>query len=145
MAQEKLIRESGIPYTIIHSTQFFEFLGAIAQSGTDGDIVTVSSAYYQPIASDDVADAVADVALSQPINGVMEIGGPEPVRMSVLVGRYLKRLNDPRKVIGDPHALYFGTELDDRSLVPGPGARLGAQSFDDWFERAAPRRTGVAA
>jgi uncharacterized protein YbjT (DUF2867 family) len=112
MAQEKLIRESGIPYTI---------------------------------ASDDVADVMADVALSQPINGVMEIGGPEPFRMNDLVARFLQLANDPRKVIGDPHALYFGTKLDDRSLVPGAGARIGSTSFEDWFNHAPPRRSGVAA
>jgi uncharacterized protein YbjT (DUF2867 family) len=145
MVQEKLIRKSGIPYTIVHSTQFFEFLGGIAQSATVGDTVSVSSAYFQPIASDDVADVMADVALSQPINGVMEIGGPEPFRMNELVARFLQLANDPRKVIGDPHALYFGTELDDRSLVPGAGARIGSTSFEDWFDHAPPRRSGVAA
>jgi uncharacterized protein YbjT (DUF2867 family) len=145
MAQERLIKDSGIPYTIVHSTQFFEFLGGIAQSATVGDTATVSSAYFQPIASDDVADVMADVALSAPINGVMEIAGPEPVRMNELVARFLKATNDPRKVIGDPHALYFGTELEDRSLVPGAGARIGSQSFADWFAHTPPRRTGVAA
>jgi len=145
MAQERLIRESGIPFTIVHSTQFFEFLGGIAQSGAAGDTVTISSALFQPIASDDVADVMADVALSEPINGVMEIAGPEPVRMDALVARFLKLTNDPRKVIGDSQTLYFGTELDDRSLVPGPGARIGSQTFEDWFERGRSRATGVAA
>jgi uncharacterized protein YbjT (DUF2867 family) len=139
MAQEKLIRESGIPYTIVHSTQFFEFLGGIAQSGTVGETVTVSSAYFQPIASDDVADIMADVALSAPINGVVEIAGPEPFRMSELVARFLKAKNDPRKVIGDVHALYFGTELDDGSLVPGANPRIGPIGFADWFSQASPR------
>lgn len=139
MAQETLIRSSGIPYTIVHSTQFFEFLGGIAQSATEGNTVTVSSAYFQPIASDDVADAMADVAVSEPINGVLEIGGPEPFRMNELVARYLKEINDTRIVKGDPLARYFGTVLDDRSLVPNLGARLGAQSFEDWFERSARR------
>lgn len=139
MAQERLIRESGIPFTIVHSTQFFEFLGGIAQSATVGDTVKVSSAYFQPIASDDVANVMADVALAAPINGMIEIAGPEPVRMNELVARFLKATNDPRKVIGDPQALYFGTELDDRSLVPGAGARIGAISFEKWFATA-PRR-----
>lgn len=139
MAQERLIRESGIPFTIVHSTQFFEFLGGIAQSATVGDTAKVSSAYFQPIASDDVADVMADVALAAPTNGILEIAGPEPVRMNELVARFLKATNDPRKVIGDPQALYFGTELDDRSLVPGAGARIGAISFEKWFENA-PRR-----
>ncbi|RWD51911.1 MAG: SDR family oxidoreductase [Mesorhizobium sp.] len=145
MAQEKLIRDSGIPYTIVHSTQFFEFLGGIAQGGTVGDIATVSSAYFQPIASEDVADIMTDVALSAPVNGVIEIAGPEPFRMNELVARFLQIANDPRKVIGDPHALYFGTELDNPSLVPGVGARIGSKSFEDWIEHAPPRRSGVAA
>jgi uncharacterized protein YbjT (DUF2867 family) len=136
MAQERLIKESGIPYTIVHSTQFFEFLGGIAQSATDGDTVTLPSAYFQPIASDDVADIMTDVALSAPINGMIEIAGPEPVRMNELVARFLKTTNDPRKVIGDPHARYFGTELDDRSLVPGDNPRIGAARFEDWFSHA---------
>ncbi len=136
MAQEKLIRESEIPYTIVHSTQFFEFLGGIAQSATVGDTVTLPSAYFQPIASDDVADIMTDVALSAPINGVIEIAGPQPIRMSDLVARFLKATNDPRTVIGDPHARYFGTELDDRSLVPGDHPRIGAIRFEDWFSHA---------
>jgi uncharacterized protein YbjT (DUF2867 family) len=145
MAQEKLIRDSGIPYTIVHSTQFFEFLGSIAQSATVGDTVTLPSAHFQPIAADDVADIMTDVALSKPKNGTLEIGGPTPFPMNELVARYLKIANDPRKVIGDPRALYFGTELEDRSLVPGAGARIGAQSFEDWLEHSAPRRSGMAA
>jgi uncharacterized protein YbjT (DUF2867 family) len=136
MAQEKLIRDSGIPYTIVHSTQFFEFLGGIAQSATVGQNVPLPSAYFQPIASDDVADIMTDVALSPPINGMIEIAGPEPVRMSDLVARFLKATNDPRNVIADPHARYFGTELDDRSLVPGDHPRIGATRFEDWLGRA---------
>ncbi|BBK41641.1 NmrA family transcriptional regulator [Allostella vacuolata] len=140
MAQERLIRASHIPYTIIHSTQFLEFLGAIAQSATVGNTVTVSSAYFQPIASDDVADAVADFALSAPTNGVVEIGGPDAVRMSDLVATFLKRSNDPREVIADPRAPYFGTELAERSLVPGSGARLGHIGFEQWFGRSEASR-----
>ncbi|MCX5493413.1 SDR family oxidoreductase [Kaistia dalseonensis] len=140
VAQEKLIRQSGLPFTIVHSTQFFEFLGAIAQSGTVGDTATVPSALFQPIASDDVADVMADVALAPPVNGVIEIGGPEAVRMSDLVARFLKATGDPRQVIADPHARYFGTELDDRSLVPGAGARLGSIRFEDWFRLSATTR-----
>lgn len=140
MAQEKLIREAGIPYTIVHSTQFFEFLDGIAQSATAGDTIALPSAYFQPIASDDVADIMADVALSAPLNGVIEIAGPEPVRMSDLVARFLKAKDDPRKVIADPHARYFGTELDDRSLVPGDHPRIGAIRFEDWFSQASLQR-----
>lgn len=136
MAQEKLIRSSGIPYTIVHSTQFFEFLGGIAQSGTVGDITTVPSAYFQPIASNDVADIMTDVALSPPVNGVIEIAGPEPIRMSELVARFLRATNDPRKVTADPHARYFGTLLDDRSLVPSDHPRIGTTRFEDWFSHA---------
>jgi uncharacterized protein YbjT (DUF2867 family) len=140
MAQEKLIRDSGLPYTIVHSTQFFEFLGGIAQSGTVGDTTTVSSAYFQPIASDDVADIMTDVALSAPVNGVIEIAGPKAVRMSDLVAQFLKGTNDPRKVTANPQASYFGTELDDRSLVPGDHALIGAISFEDWFSHASLQR-----
>ncbi|PBB27443.1 MULTISPECIES: SDR family oxidoreductase [unclassified Mesorhizobium] len=140
MAQEKLIRGSGIPYTIVHSTQFFEFLGGIAQSGTVGDITTVSSAYFQPIASGDVAEIMTDVALSPPVDGVIEIAGPEPIRMSELVARFLKATNDPRKVNADPNAQYFGTRLDDRSLVPGDHPRLGTTRFEDWFKNAPLQR-----
>lgn len=140
MAQERLIRDSGIPFTIVHSTQFFEFLGGIAQSATVGDTASIPSAYFQPIASDDVADIMTDMALSPPINGVIEIAGPEPVRMNELVARFLKATNDPRKVIGDPHALYFGTELDDRSLIPGDKPRIGAKRFEEWFNQASLQR-----
>jgi uncharacterized protein YbjT (DUF2867 family) len=140
MAQEKLIRASGIPFTIVRSTQFFEFLGGIAQSATVGDTARVPSAYFQPIASDDVADIMAEVALSTPINGMIEIGGLEPVRMSDLVARFLKATNDPRKVIADPHARYFGTELGDRSLVPHDNARIGAIRFEAWLSRASLQR-----
>jgi uncharacterized protein YbjT (DUF2867 family) len=139
MAQEKLIRDSGIRYTIVHSTQFFEFLGGIAQSATVGNTVTLPSAYFQPIASDDVADIMTDVALSAPINSVIEIAGPEPVRMSDLVARFLKATSDPRKVLGDPRARYFGTELEDGSLVPGANPRIGATRFEHWFNHASPR------
>lgn len=140
MAQEKLIRDSGIPYTIVHSTQFFEFLAGIAQSGTVGDTATLPSAYVQPIASDDVADAMADVALSPPVNGIVEIAGPEAFRISDLVARFLKQTNDTRTVVGDPHARYFGTELGERSLVPEGNARIGAIDFEAWSRQAASQR-----
>lgn len=133
IAQEALIRDSGIPYTIVHSTQFFEFLGSIAQSGADGDSVHLSPAFVQPIASDDVAAAVADYTLGQPRNGVVEIAGPERVRLSDLVARYLKATNDKRTVVPDVHARYFGAELKDDTLVPGPNPRIGALNFEAWF------------
>jgi uncharacterized protein YbjT (DUF2867 family) len=133
MAQENLIRKSGVPYTIVHSTQFFEFTAAIAQSGTVGQKVRVPTAYFQPIFSDDVADAMATVALAAPVNGIVEIAGPEKVRMSELVRRFLVRTKDPREVAGDSHALYFGYEVDDQTLVPGSNPSLGTTRFDDWL------------
>jgi uncharacterized protein YbjT (DUF2867 family) len=136
-AQEELIRSSGIPYTIVHSTQFYEFTGAIAQSGTNGPTVHVPPALFQPIASDDVADIMADVALGSPMNRMIEIAGPDRVRMSDLVARYLKATNDPREPIADPGALYFGVELDDGTLVPGDGPRIGPMRFDDWLKDSA--------
>jgi uncharacterized protein YbjT (DUF2867 family) len=133
IAQEALIRDASIPYTIVHSTQFFEFLGSIAQSGADGDNVHLSPAFVQPIASDDVADAVAAFTVGVPLNGVVEIAGPERVRLSDLVARYLKATNDARTVVPDVHARYFGAELKDDTLVPGPSPRLGALDFAAWF------------
>ncbi len=139
-AQEDLIRRSGIPHTIVHSTQFFEFMGAIANAGTTGKTARLSPAAMQPIAADDVADAMADVALSSPANGTIEIAGPERARLSDLVAKYLGAIGDPREIIVDPHALYFGLELDDGSLVPGDNPRLGAIRFDDWLERSARQK-----
>jgi len=136
LAQEKLIKASSIPYTIIHSTQFFEFLKGIADEATVGTVARLSPASFQPIASDDVADAVADVALGKPLNGTIEIAGPERGRMHEIVARYLKATNDPRTVEADVHARYFGSELDDRSLVPGEGARIGKIGFEDWVRRS---------
>src|SRR5438067_6940255 len=133
MAQESLIKVSGIPYTIVHSTQFFEFLDGIAQSGTVGQTVRMSPAFVQPIASDDVAAAMADVALGSPVNGTIEIAGPERVRLSELIQRFLTAKQDERKVVADVHARYFGAELNDESLVPGDGARIGPTRFEDWL------------
>jgi uncharacterized protein YbjT (DUF2867 family) len=140
MAQENLIRKSGIPYTIVHSTQFFEFTAAIAQTGTVGQVAHVPTAYFQPIFSDDVADAMTAVALAPPVNGIVEIAGPEKVRMSELVARYLKAIKDPREVVGDRHARYYGYEIDDRTLVPGNNPRLGTTRFDDWMNRPTAHR-----
>jgi uncharacterized protein YbjT (DUF2867 family) len=141
LAQESLIKASGIPYTIVRSTQFFEFTAAIADSGTVGQTVQVSSALYQPIASDNVADAVADAALGAPVNGTIETAGPERVPMAELVGRFLSATKDPRKVVADPRATYYGIVLNDQSLVPaGADARLGAIRFEDWLSRSQPQR-----
>jgi uncharacterized protein YbjT (DUF2867 family) len=137
MVQENLVRGSGIPYTIVHSTQFFEFAGAIAQGGTVGKTTRVPSAYFQPIFSNDVADAMTSAALGVPLNGIVEIGGPEKIRMSEFVARYLKAIKDPRDAVADPNALYFGYAIDDKTLVPGANARLGVTRFDDWLRQAA--------
>ncbi|WEX75273.1 SDR family oxidoreductase [Sinorhizobium numidicum] len=137
LAQERLIKASGIPYTIVHSTQFMEFLGGIAQSGTAGNTVRLSPAYVQPIASDDVADIMADVALARPLNSTIEIAGPERSRLSDLVGRYLKAIGDDRKVEPDPEARYFGARLEDGSLVSDNNPRLGRITFEQWFASAA--------
>ena len=133
LAQEKLIKAAGIPFTIVHSTQFMEFLAGIAQSGTIEGKVHLSPAFVQPIASDDVADAMADVALAAPVNGTVEIAGPERSRLSDLVARYLKASGDPRVVVADPEARYFGARLEDGSLVSDNNPRLGRIGFEAWF------------
>jgi len=133
LVQEKLIKASPVPYTIVHSTQFFEFMGSIAKSAEKGEAIHLSPAMMQPIASDDVAAALADIALSAPLGGTLEIAGPERVRMTTLVQRYLQHIGDPRPVVADPSALYFGVELNDESLVPDEGARLGTIRFETWL------------
>jgi len=135
VAQEKLIKTSGIPYTIIRSTQFLEFLGAIANSSADGNIVRISPGLFQPIAADDVAAIVADVALAAPRNGIVEIAGPERTPFNEFVARYLKAVGDPRKVVSDPEARYYGGRVEERSLVPLGEARLGRITFDEWLRR----------
>lgn len=132
MAQENLITDSPIPYTIVRSTQFFEFMGGIAQAATVGQAVHLSPALVQPIASDDVADAMADVALASPVNGIVEIAGPERVGLNEIVGRFLKATHDPREVVTDVQSRYYGAELDDQSLVPAGNPRLGTIRFEDW-------------
>jgi len=135
LAQEELIKSSAIPYTIVRSTQFFEFLAGIAQAGTDGRKVHLSPVLFQPIAADDVAAAVADVALAAPVNGTIEIAGPERAPIDELVGRFLRASHDPRTAIADAKAGYFGIAVNDRPLTPGDGVRLGATHFDDWLRR----------
>ena len=136
VAQEKLIKTSGIPYTIIRSTQFLEFLGAIAASGAQGNMVRISPGLFQPIAADDVAAIVADVALAAPRNGIVEIAGPERAPFNEIVARYLKAVGDPRQVVRDPEARYFGSRVEERSLVPLGEARLGRIGFDEWLRRS---------
>jgi uncharacterized protein YbjT (DUF2867 family) len=137
MLQENLIAKAGIPYTIVRSTQFFEFMGAIAQSGGDGQTLQLSSSDLQPIASDNVADAVANAALAEPVNGIIEIAGPERAPLSEFVARFLKATNDPRTIVANKNTPYFGVDIDDRTLVPGDGPHLGAMRFDDWLSRSA--------
>jgi uncharacterized protein YbjT (DUF2867 family) len=135
VAQEKLIENSGIPYTIIRSTQFLEFLGAIADSGADGNVVRISPGLFQPIAADDVAGFVADVALAPPQNGIVEIAGPERAPFNEIVARYLKAVGDPREVVRDPEARYWGGRVEEHSLVPLGEARLGRIGLDEWLRR----------
>jgi uncharacterized protein YbjT (DUF2867 family) len=139
VAQEKLIETSGIPYTIIRSTQFLEFLGGIAASSADGNVVRLSPGLFQPIAADDVAAIVADVALAAPRSGIVEIAGPERAPFNEIVARYLKAVGDPRKVVRDPEARYWGGRVEERSLVPLGEARLGRIGFDEWLRRSQAR------
>ncbi len=136
VAQEELIKASGIPYTIIRSTQFFEFLGGIAQSATDGEIVRLSPALLQPVAADDVAALVTKVATMAPTDGVIELAGPKRIGLDDLVRRYLAAKHDTRQVVADIHARYFGAELDDKSLTPGDNPHIGPTSFETWLARA---------
>jgi uncharacterized protein YbjT (DUF2867 family) len=136
LAQEKLIEASGIPYTIIRSTQFMEFLGAIADSSADGNVVRVSPGLFQPIAADDVAPIVAEVALAAPRNGIVEIAGPERAPFNEIVARYLKAVGDPREVVREPEARYWGGRVEERSLVPLGEARLGRIGLDQWLRRS---------
>lgn len=141
LAQETLIRKSAVPYSILRSTQFFEFIGRIAQSMPNGsNSVRVSGAVFQPILSADVVAALADVTLGAPLNGIVEVGGPERFRMDELVRRVLRANGDTREVITDAHAPYFGAELNDTSLVASPGARVGSMRFEEWLKASAPNQ-----
>lgn len=135
-AQENLIKASKIPYTILQSTQFFEFVGAIVQSAVDGDAIRLSPALLQPVASDDVAAALADIAVGAPVNGTLEIGGPEKIPLDAIGRQYLAAKDDKRQVIADARARYFGTELNDKSLTPGDRPHLGSIRFEDWLSRS---------
>ncbi len=136
LAQENLIKAAGIPFTIVHATQFFEFVKSIAKSATGGSTIRLSSVLMQPIASDDVAAAVAEVALGQPVNGMIEIAGPDRIRQDELVRQYLSATGDARKVVTDDTTGYFGIEVNDQSLVPGANARLGLTHYNDWLKRS---------
>ena len=136
VAQEKLIKEGSIPYSIIHSTQFFEFVKRIADEATVENSVHLPPVLFQPIASDDVVSALFEVATSSPLNGAIEIAGPEAFRFDELIRLQLRALNDAREVVADPQARYFGTQLSERSIVPGDNAQLGATRFEDWLKRS---------
>lgn len=137
LRQESLIRDSRIPYTILRSTQFFEFMGRIADSGSDGKTVHVAPVLVQPILSDDVVAALADITLGAPTNNTVEVAGPERYRLDELVRRVLGKNKDTREVTSDAHARYFGAELNDQSLVPGNHPRIGAMRFESWLGRSA--------
>jgi uncharacterized protein YbjT (DUF2867 family) len=144
VAQEKLIRESSIPYSIVRATQFFEFVQRIADSATDGNTVRLPPVGFQPMAADDVATAVCKVAIGSPLNGIVEIAGPEKFRFDELIRQDLSARNDPREVIADPNARYFGTELSERSIVPDDDAQLAETRFADWLSRSAKKISQTA-
>lgn len=133
LAQERLIQESSIPFSIVHATQFFEFVKSIADASSDGTTAHLASVLIQPMAADDVAAAVGRVAVGSPVNGIIEAGGPEQFRLDEFVRQGLRAYNDPRKVVADPSAGYFGIEVDERDLIPGKDARLGEIHFETWL------------
>jgi len=140
IAQEKLIKNSSIPYTTVHATQFFEFAARMADEASDGDTVRVPPVLIQPMAADDVATALCNVALAAPLNNTIEIAGPQPLRLEDFVRQALRSVGDERAVVADPHARYFGARLSERALLPGDGAQLGPTRFDDWLSHRAPDR-----
>jgi uncharacterized protein YbjT (DUF2867 family) len=152
IAQEKLIKESSIPYSIVHATQFFEFLKGLADISMVGDKVHLPPVLFQPMAADDVASGVARIAVGPPVNGIVEIGGPQKFRVDELVRRRLVSLKDPREVMADPNAGYDGAKVSEKTLLPGNNARLGEIRFESWLSQPAaqipsvhPQATGVAA
>jgi len=140
LAQEKLIQASSIPYTIVHATQFFEFVKSIAAAATDGNRVRLAPVLIQPMAADDVAAAVARVAVGKPVNAIVEVAGPEQFRLTEMIRQGLSARKDPREVVEDPQARYFGVELTERTLVPDDDARLGATRFKDWLSQPAAQK-----
>lgn len=143
-AQEDMIRESGIPHTIIRSTQFFELTDGIAQLATIGEVVRLSPAHVQPVAADDVAVLLAKVALVVPQNGIIELAGPEQICLDDLVRRYLNATGDSRQVVTDAQAPYFGAEIDDRALIPGKNPHIGTMHFTDWLSRSVAQQKAHA-
>jgi uncharacterized protein YbjT (DUF2867 family) len=140
LAQEKLIRESSMPYSIVHATQFFEFVNRIADEATVGNTVRLAPVLFQPMAADDVAREVGAIAVGPPLNGTVEIAGPERFRFDELIRQALRLRQDPREVIADEHAPYFGAEVTEYSLVPGDNPRLGAVRFEEWLAQPALQR-----
>jgi uncharacterized protein YbjT (DUF2867 family) len=136
VAQEAAIKAASVPYTIVRATQFFEFVGRIADASTEGETVRLPPALMQPIAADDVAAALADVSVGRPLNGTIELAGPEAIRMDELARRFLSAKRDPRRVSTDVHARYYGAEVDDRSLTPGSDPRIGPTRFEDWLSHS---------
>jgi uncharacterized protein YbjT (DUF2867 family) len=136
VAQEDLVKASGVPYSILLSTQFFEFIERVVKETLDGDVYRLSPALMQPIVSDEVVAALADVTLGAPLNGAIEVGGPEAIAMDELGREVLSAREDPRRIVADVHARYFGTELNDQSLIPSAGARLGSLKFGDWLRQS---------
>jgi uncharacterized protein YbjT (DUF2867 family) len=139
LAQEETSKSGPVPYTILRATQFFEFIGRIADSGAVGDTIRLAPVFIQPEAADDVAAALADVAVSAPVNGIVELGGPEQFRLDDLASRFLAAKDDPRPVMADAHAPYFGAELADHTLTPGKNARIAPTRFEDWLAQLAAR------
>jgi uncharacterized protein YbjT (DUF2867 family) len=144
LAQEEAVKAGGVPYTILRATQFFEFIGRIADSNTNGETVHLPPALVQPEAADDVAAELAEVAVSAPVNGIVELAGPERFRLDELARRVLRANNDPRRVTADVHARYFGAELDDNSLTPGTNPRIASTRFDDWLNQSTAKANELA-
>jgi uncharacterized protein YbjT (DUF2867 family) len=136
VAQEEVVKAGTVPYTILRATQFFEFIGRIADSSTAGNAVRLAPALVQPEAADDVAAALADIAIDAPVNGIVELAGPERFRLDEFAQRFLSANNDPRQVAADVHARYFGADLNDQSLIPGDDARIAPTRFEDWLRQS---------
>jgi uncharacterized protein YbjT (DUF2867 family) len=143
LTQERLIEASTIPYSIVHATQFFEFVASIADASTDDGVVRVAPILFQPMAADDVAAGVARVVVGSPVNGIVEIGGPEQLRFEDVIRRVLAAADDPREVVADPKAGYYGITVTERTLVPGDGARLGEIRLEDWLRQSTAVTTAV--
>jgi uncharacterized protein YbjT (DUF2867 family) len=140
IAQEETVKAGPVPYTILRATQFFEFIGRMADSSMSGETIQLAPVLVQPEAADDVAAALADIAVSEPVNGTVELAGPEQFRLDELARRVLRASNDPRRVTADVHARYFGAQLDEHSLTPGDGARIAPTHFEDWLSRSVTQR-----